>query len=103
MSELRFLPGVGRAAGCVVGRHRPKPLRYVLHHVQPKVCGGLTTPANTEQVCDSCHASVHVLLWHLAQGTPPPARGTRVQRKLARRGYQACVVAGTVDKIPNEG
>jgi hypothetical protein len=44
-----------------------------------------------------------MLLWHLAQKTPPPAKGTRAQRKLAQQGYDACVFAGTVHKIPNEG
>jgi hypothetical protein len=52
---------------------------------------------------DNCHYTVHLLLWHLAQKTPPPAKGTRAQRALARQGYDACVLAGTVHKIPNEG
>ena len=77
-------------------------MRYVLHHIQPQVCGGLTTPGNTVGLCDSCHYSVHVLLWHLSQGTTPPSPGTRKQRAFAQQGYAACKAAGTVARIPKE-
>ncbi len=91
-----------RAAACVVGFHRPKPMRFVWHHVQPLVAGGKTVPANLASLCDSCHYSIHVLLWHLGQRTTPLVKGTRRQRALARRGYEACVAAGTVGLIPKE-
>jgi hypothetical protein len=83
--------------------HHPAATRYVSHHIQPQVTGGLSVAANLATLCDNCHYTVHMLLWHLAQNTPPPAKGTRAQRKLARQGYDACVLAGSVHKIPNEG
>jgi len=52
---------------------------------------------------DNCHYTVHMLLYALARGVPPSVKGTRAQWKLAQRGYDACVLAGTVHKIPNEG
>jgi hypothetical protein len=82
--------------------HRPTPMRLVKHHIQPQVCGGATLPGNLATLCDSCHYSVHVLLWHLGQGTKPPAKGTRQQRALAEQGYEACQAANTVNKIPKE-
>lgn len=98
-----YLPEAGHATGCDVGFHRPAVMRFVWHHLQPKVCGGNTVPENLVSLCDSCHITVHVLMWHLGKGTPPPAKGTRMQRKLAKAGYEACLSAGTVDKIPKEG
>lgn len=100
MSAPHSLPGVGHAAGCDVGHHRPAVMRFVWHHLQPRACGGPTTPANLVSLCDSCHATIHVLLWHLAKGTRPPSRGTRGQRRLAQRGFDACVATGTLSKIP---
>jgi hypothetical protein len=90
---------------CAVARwvHHPAATRYVTHHIQPQVTGGLSVPANQAVLCDNCHYTVHMLLWHLAQKIDPPAKGTRAQRALAQRGYDACVLAGTVHKIPNEG
>jgi len=66
------------------------------------VCGGKSTPDNQVGLCDSCHYSVHALLHGLKMGQPM-RRGTRQQRALAVRGYNAAVTAGTVDKIPDEG
>ena len=83
--------------------HHPAATRYVVHHIQPQTAGGLSVPANQVTLCDNCHYTVHMLMWHLAQKTPPSAKGTRAQRKLAQQGYDACVLAGTVHKIPNEG
>ena len=98
------LPGVGRATTCQAsGSHDPVPLRFVWHHVQPHEAGGATEPANLVQVCDSCHYSVHRLLWHLARLTDPGFVPRRAQLDLARRGYAACQAAGTVAQIPNEG
>jgi len=93
-----------RATSCLGAGliHRPQPLRYVIHHVLPQVCGGKTTPDNTVGLCDSCHYSVHALLYQLKQGQKL-TRGTRQQKALAVKGYNAAVAAGTVDKIPDEG
>jgi hypothetical protein len=100
------LPGFGPATTCEVlspGSHRPVPLRFVWHHVQPKEAGGLTVAVNLVQVCDGCHYSVHRIMWHLARSLPPPAPLNRAQNGLARHGFDACVAAGTVARIPNEG
>jgi hypothetical protein len=103
------LPGFGPATTCEVMpplSHRPVPLRFVWHHVQPKEAGGLTAAANLVQVCDLCHYGIHRLMWALAGHIPMPS-GLRVpdpaQLALARRGFDACVAAGTVGRIPNEG
>lgn len=94
--------------------HSPQPLRFVWHHIQPQEAGGQTVPENLAQVCDSCHYTIHRMMWImrlLADGkfitsdqrkwiTTPPRRA---QLGLASKGYDACRVAGTIDKIPNEG
>jgi len=94
--------------------HNPRPLRYVWHHVQPREAGGVTATGNLVQVCDSCHYSIHRIMWVMAliaQQKPvtdaqravitkPPRQA---QYALAGRGYEACVAAGTVAQIPNEG
>lgn len=94
--------------------HDPEPLRHIWHHIQPKEAGGQTVSANLVQLCDSCHYTVHRIMWimaQLAQGqvisdqqryeyTRPPRRA---QLKLAETGYDACRIAGTIPQIPNEG
>ena len=94
--------------------HTPTPLRFVWHHIQPKEAGGQTVSANLVQVCDSCHYTIHRLMWIYRlialQGpitgeqrdmiTHPPRRA---QLELAARGYDACRIAGTIAQIPNEG
>lgn len=94
--------------------HSPTPLRFVWHHIQPQEAGGQTVPENLAQLCDSCHYSIHRMMWVyrlIALGLPvtdqqrqaittPPRRSQLV---LASKGYEACRVAGTIDKIPNEG
>ncbi len=98
------LPGIGPAVMCEASKaHSPVPLRFVWHHIQPHEAGGLTVPANLVQLCDSCHYSVHRLLWHIAKGLPVGPVPRLSQLALARLGFAACQVAGTVDKIPNEG
>jgi hypothetical protein len=77
-------------------------LRFIWHHVQPKEAGGVDGPDNEVSLCDSCHYTIHRVLWYMAHNEPvPPVM--RNQKKIAQRGYDACVAAGTVDKIPNEG
>ncbi|MGV0042001.1 HNH endonuclease [Mycobacterium colombiense] len=87
--------------------HTPKPLRYVWHHVLPRVCGGQTVPANLASVCDVCHYGIHVLLHELAKNGGKLVDhwhlGGTGRYEIALRGYQAAVAAGTVSKIPNEG
>ena len=101
-----YVEGLGKASVCTVSDwHRPPPMRYVWHHVQPQVCGGRTIAVNLVSLCDNCHFAVHALLYQMklnGKVTPSP-RNNRARVKLAETGYAACVAAGTVDKIPNEG
>lgn len=98
------LAGFGKATQCVAsGSHNPVPLRYVWHHVQPHEAGGATVTENLVQVCDSCHYSIHRLLWHLSKGELPGFVPRLAQLSLALKGYAACKAAGTVSQIPNEG
>lgn len=87
--------------------HRPRELRRVAHHIQPQTCGGKTVEENLAVLCDDCHYATHAIMSRLKStgGLQLAIRGmgTRRQRKLALQGYAACVAAGTVDKIPNEG
>lgn len=115
MSALLVSPDGTAASTCVAsGSHSPVPLRFVWHHVQPQEAGGTTVPSNLVQVCDSCHYTIHRLMWVMrlialsepvtdtqrAYITNPPRAA---QLKLAGQGYEACVAAGTVAHIPNEG
>jgi hypothetical protein len=53
-------------------------------------------------VVHNCHYTVHRLLWNMAKGLPqPPCRAA--QLAYAQQGYAACLAAGTVAHIPNEG
>ena len=118
MSALLSLPGIGKPTSCVIARyHRPKPLRFVLHHVLPQVCGGQSVAENLVSLCDNDHYAVHALMtWLLHTYGPVNASGssafdlaaslpagTRAQRGLAVRGYLEAVAAGTAGKLPNEG
>jgi hypothetical protein len=94
--------------------HSPVPLRYVWHHVQPQEAGGQTVRENLVQLCDSCHYTIHRLMWimrliALGQAVTPAQQKAvttpprRAQLVLAGKGYEACRLAGTIAKIPNEG
>ncbi len=83
--------------------HRPAASRFVVHHIQPQVAGGKSVPENQIVLCDNCHYTIHNLMYSMATGIPPKIKGTREQRKIAEQGYNACVISGTVHKIPNEG
>lgn len=98
------LPGVGKATTCeAAGYHRPKPLRYVWHHVLPEACGGKTTPDNLRALCDGCHMSTHILLWLMAHGgIPAGLPAGRKHLAIAADGYHRAQAAGTADKIPKE-
>lgn len=99
------LPGLGKADHCQVStmkQHRPTPLRFVWHHIQPQEAGGLTVAGNLIQVCDSCHYTIHRLMWQMAHELPhPPVH--RDQLMYAGTGFGLCVAARTVSHIPNEG
>lgn len=102
MSALTELPGVGKATTCqLAAYHRPVPLRFVWHHVLPEACGGATMAGNLASVCDSCHYSVHILMWQLANGGLT-SKGTRTQVALAKSGYDQAVALGVAGKIPKE-
>jgi hypothetical protein len=105
VTALTELPEVGKATHCILSvQSGPHPARrYVWHHILPQVCGGLTTPANLASLCDSCHYTVHDLMWLMANGTPLPGPPhTAAQFKLATQGYQLAVAAGTAGKMPKE-
>jgi hypothetical protein len=101
-----FLTPMPKATTCVVmavNSHRPVPLRFVWHHVQPLEAGGPNIPANQVEICDSCHYSIHRLMWCLAGHEVLPLKFNKAQMKIATTGYDACVAAGTVGQIPDEG
>lgn len=105
MEAAEFLEGVGRATSCQLGKQGRThlALRFVWHHILPQACGGKTEPANLASLCDSCHYSVHILMWYLANGgIPATVTGTKRQLALAASGYEQAVAAGTANKIPKE-
>src|ERR1700750_2423059 len=117
MSALLEITGRGPATTCEVcspASHRPTPLRYVWHHAQPETTGGATDDTNLIQLCDSCHYSVHRILYALAckylGKTLTTAQQSYIDKPprlamlaFAQKGLDACIAAGTVEKIPNEG
>lgn len=103
MVSHETIPGIGRATKCVVPvHHAPRPMRFVWHHILPQAAGGKTELVNLAELCDSCHYSVHIMLWSLAQGAVLPKHLDAGQLDLANAGYDAAVVAGTVALIPKE-
>jgi hypothetical protein len=98
------LPGFGKATRCQAsGSHNPRPMRFVWHHIQPAEAGGATVAGNLVQVCDSCHYTIHRLLWQMATGALVQPAPRQAQLALAAAGYKACVSAGTVAQVPIEG
>lgn len=51
----------GAACRCV-SEHRPQPLEYVIHHLDPVGMGGPDVPENRVWLCDNAHRNVHELL-----------------------------------------
>lgn len=104
MTQFESIDGIGRATECVIAKeHRPKPLRFVWHHVLPIAAGGKTLGPNLVQLCDSCHYTVHILLYALAQGQVLHQNdGTVSQRGVAKAGYELAKAAGTINLIPRE-
>lgn len=75
---------------CVVhGVHRPTPARTVKHHIWPQEFGGPTIESNLVWVCDTGHYNIHTLLDALLSGKTIEFKGTRLERKLAKQGYDA--------------
>lgn len=116
MSAALEIPGFPKPTSCMVSpRHVPTAVRFVLHHIQPQEAGGPTVEANLANLCDNCHYTVHRILFVMAcqyLNKPIPADyqsdlltkpPRKAQLTLAKQGFDACVAAGTVDKIPNEG
>lgn len=104
---LTFVPGLGHATSCAcVEHHRPKPARFIWHHVLPRTCGGKTDAANLVSLCDTAHYAIHAVLYELRtnDGQLPKAPGRRNDyiTNTALTGYQRAVAAGTVDRIPKE-
>lgn len=81
----------------VHGYHYPKPLRVVVHHVQPLAMGGLDVDTNKVNVCDTGHYNIHRCLDDLLHGVAMQA-GTRKERDLAQQGYDEWVAAGKPGK-----
>lgn len=80
---------------CEVHRtHRPRPLGLVEHHVWPLGMQGPDDPTNRVTVCDTGHRNLHRLMADLLHGGPMRKAGTRRERALAQRGYDAWVAAG---------
>jgi hypothetical protein len=98
----------------VTTHHVPRVSRFVWHHIQPQEAGGITDDANLTNLCDNCHYTIHRMMFALAcaqLGKPVPPEyqdvvdnpPRRAQLALAQQGFNACVTAGTVALIPNEG
>lgn len=99
------MPAIG---SCQVHKtHRPVPLRWVEHHIQPLAMGGMNVPENRVKVCDTGHYNIHRLLDVLlledkqnpveTPGELTLARadgGTPHERLLAIKGFDMWVVAG---------
>ena len=75
--------------------HRPPVHRTAVHHVWPRGMGGPDVPANRVNICgtghDTIHTNIHALCSH---GPDAVLVGTRAERALALRGWQAWVDAG---------
>lgn len=104
----QYIRGVGRALYCQCAEcHTPIPLRFVWHHILPKVCGGRSTKANLLSCCDSCHYGIHLMMGDLKHNNGnfvvyKRFSGTN-RARWAYEGYRLAVEAGVVDKIPDQG
>lgn len=103
MSALTSIPIVGPALSCMVTTHHaPTPHRYIWHHILPQACGGKTERANLVSLCDNCHYTIHIIMWHLANNVKLTFRPSAHHMLYAQQGYQAAVAAGTVALMPKE-
>lgn len=98
----------------VTTHHVPRAIRFVWHHIQPQEAGGPTETDNLANLCDNCHYTIHRMMFAMAcqklgKPVPPDYQAVldnpprRTQLALAQQGFDACVSAGTVAQIPNEG
>jgi len=90
--EPMHLPG----NQCTVhGYHWPPVRRTVVHHIHPRGMLGPDVAVNRVNICgtghDTIHTNIHALCLH---GPDAPLVGTKAERALALRGYQAWVDAG---------
>ena len=102
--DLVEYQGVKASACSNTVEHRPRPKRFVWHHVLPLVCGGKTQARNLVQLCDNCHYSVHIGLWTL-QFAHDTFRTLYLSKDLANYaavGWNAALIAGTANLIPKE-
>lgn len=80
---------------CAVHKtHVPRQLLVELHHVQPLGMGGPDVDANKVAVCVGGHYSIHALLADLIRDGRMRRAGTKTERALAQRGFDAWVAAG---------
>lgn len=108
MAGSEYIRGIGRALYCqCADYHTPVPLRFVWHHILPKVCGGASVKANLLQCCDSCHYAIHLMMGDLKHHNGELVLYKRFERSnranWARIGYKLATEAGTADKIPDQG
>lgn len=108
MAGSEYIRGAGRALYCqCADYHTPVPLRFVWHHILPKVCGGRSVKANLLSCCDSCHYAIHLMMGDLKHHNGDLVvykrfSGTN-RARWAYEGYRLAVAAGVVDKIPDQG
>jgi hypothetical protein len=50
-----------------------RPLRGIVHHVQPRAAGGSNTADNLVTICANGHDAVHTVMWELANHRQAPA------------------------------
>lgn len=75
--------------------HWPPVLETERHHVWPLGMQGPNVAANIVKVCGTGHATIHINMRALVKtGIAAPLVGTRKERALALRGYQAWIDAG---------
>ena len=78
--------------------HRPVPLRFVQHHIQPQGMGGPDSPNNLVAVCDTGHFNIHRLMAALIRGEKIEGVGAVSERRLAHRGFNEWDLAGRPGK-----
>ena len=109
------LEGFPKPTSCeITTYHVPDVVRFVWHHIQPHEAGGETVESNLVNLCDNCHYTTHRLMYYMRlqylgetltsdQQSLLDHPPRRAQLALAQQGFDACVAAGTVNDIPNEG
>lgn len=70
-----------------------RPIRGVVHHVQPRGAGGSDAPDNKVTICANGHDAVHAVMWELVNKRRPP-RCARSELRLATVGVEKWIEAG---------